>query len=68
MTATAVGAPTSTAPIPTTQRKGLNWPFIGNIAAIVLIMIWCLAPFYWMFVMSPCSCLKTQCCEATSVG
>lgn len=52
MTATAVGAPTSTAPIPTTQRKGLNWPFIGNIAAIVLIMIWCLAPFYWMFVMS----------------
>ena len=52
MTATAVGAPTSTASIPTTPRKGVNWPFIGNIAAIVVIMVWCLAPFYWMFVMS----------------
>jgi multiple sugar transport system permease protein len=53
MTATAVGAPASTAPTPTTPvKRGLNWPLIGNIAAIVVIMVWCLAPFYWMFVMS----------------
>jgi multiple sugar transport system permease protein len=52
MTATAVGAPASTAPIPTTARKGVNWPFWGNIGAIAVIMVWCLAPFYWMFVMS----------------
>ena len=53
MTATAVGAPASTAPLPTAPtKKPSRWPLIGNIAAIVLIMIWCLAPFYWMFVMS----------------
>jgi multiple sugar transport system permease protein len=52
MTATAVGAPPSTAPLPTAPAKASRWPLIGNLAAIAVIMVWCLAPFYWMFVMS----------------
>jgi multiple sugar transport system permease protein len=52
MTATAVGAPASTTPTPTPPKRGFNWPLWGNIGAIVLIAVWCLAPFYWMFVMS----------------
>jgi multiple sugar transport system permease protein len=28
------------------------WPAIGNIAAIVVIALWCLLPFYWMLVLS----------------
>ena len=34
------------------SKKGLNWPVIGNAGAIALITVWCLAPFYWMVVMS----------------
>lgn len=54
MTATTeVGAPAAT-PAATTPpaAKASRWPLIGNIAAIFLICVWCLAPFYWMFVMS----------------
>jgi multiple sugar transport system permease protein len=53
MSATAVGAPTSTGPGTTPAvQKPSNWPVIGNFAAIGVILLWCLAPFYWMFVMS----------------
>jgi multiple sugar transport system permease protein len=33
-------------------KPGFNWAGVGNIAAIVLIVFWCLAPFYWMLVLS----------------
>jgi multiple sugar transport system permease protein len=32
--------------------EGFNWNKVGNYAMIGLIVVWCLAPFYWMFVMS----------------
>jgi multiple sugar transport system permease protein len=52
MTATAQ-APTTAADAPVVAPKnGANWPLIRNIAAIALITVWCLAPFYWMAVMS----------------
>ncbi len=33
-------------------KRAFNWPLFRNILAIVVIVVWCLAPFYWMFVMS----------------
>jgi multiple sugar transport system permease protein len=35
-----------------TGRRSTNWGGIGNGVAIALIVLWCLAPFYWMLVMS----------------
>jgi multiple sugar transport system permease protein len=34
------------------QPKRFNWGNAATIAVIVVIMIWCLAPFYWMLVLS----------------
>ncbi|MBT0773846.1 carbohydrate ABC transporter permease [Kineosporia sp. J2-2] len=33
-------------------KKGFNWGGLGNGAAIVVIVFWCLAPFYWMAVLA----------------
>lgn len=53
MTDTAVrtGAGTSTAPEYVPPRRS-PWPVIRNVAAIAVIMLWCLLPFYWMLVLS----------------
>ena len=53
MTATTAAADTGTAatPVPP-EKKGVNWSVVTNYAAIVVILVWCLAPFYWMFLMS----------------
>jgi multiple sugar transport system permease protein len=43
------------APAATTARragKGFQWGVFGSYASIVLIVFWCLAPFYWMAVMA----------------
>ncbi|GAA3609678.1 carbohydrate ABC transporter permease [Kineosporia mesophila] len=54
MTATSVGVPvgnTADRPI-RPYKQGFNWGQAGNLAAIVLIAFWCLAPFYWMLVLA----------------
>jgi multiple sugar transport system permease protein len=33
-------------------KKAFPWGVIGSYASIVIILVWCLAPFYWMLVMS----------------
>jgi multiple sugar transport system permease protein len=38
--------------VPLRTQGGINWGNVGTISVIVLIIIWCLAPFYWMLVMS----------------
>ncbi|MGI8879936.1 MAG: carbohydrate ABC transporter permease [Jatrophihabitans sp.] len=52
MTSSLQASQADLADAPPPVKRGANWPFIGNIAAIALIVVWCLAPFYWMFVMS----------------
>lgn len=52
MTTTAVRPDTRSAPGEFTPPRKSPWPAIGNIAAIALIAIWCLVPFYWMLVLS----------------
>ena len=32
--------------------KGFDWGRVGTIAAMVIIIFWCLAPFYWMLVLA----------------
>lgn len=34
------------------NRRPFKWSTVGNIVAIVVIILWCLLPFYWMLVMS----------------
>jgi multiple sugar transport system permease protein len=34
------------------RTKRFDWGNIGTLAVIVLIIVWCLAPFYWMLVLS----------------
>jgi multiple sugar transport system permease protein len=33
-------------------KRPFPWGTIGSYASIVVILVWCLAPFYWMVVMS----------------
>lgn len=47
---TAVNAPTEA--VDTRRRSGFNRGNIGTMAVIVLIIFWCLAPFYWMVVLA----------------
>lgn len=34
------------------KRSRFTWSLLGNIVAIVVILLWCMLPFYWMVVMS----------------
>jgi multiple sugar transport system permease protein len=54
MTVTTEAPPrkTSADDVPLRTKGGINWGNVGTISVIVLIIIWCLAPFYWMLVMS----------------
>jgi multiple sugar transport system permease protein len=36
----------------TGRRAPLRWNLIGNVVAIVVVLLWCLAPFYWMLVLA----------------
>jgi multiple sugar transport system permease protein len=45
----AAGTPTATAPRP---KAPFSWGKWGGYASMAIIIIWCLAPFYWMIVMS----------------
>jgi multiple sugar transport system permease protein len=34
------------------RRAPFNWSIVGNILTFVVILVWCLAPFYWMLVLA----------------
>jgi multiple sugar transport system permease protein len=51
-TVTAVSTPPTEAAVPALQRRKLRWGNIGTGAMMVVIFVWCLAPFYWMLVLS----------------
>jgi len=50
-TLTAPAAVPSAAAIPE-ARKRFKWGNVGTIAVMVIIIVWCLAPFYWMLVLA----------------
>jgi multiple sugar transport system permease protein len=55
MTAVAHGSTAVNAPAEATtsrSKKSFNAGNIGTLAVIALIIFWCLAPFYWMLVLS----------------
>jgi len=49
MASTTATVPT-TAAVPATRRRSVNWANVRSYLGIVLIVIFCLAPFYWMVV------------------
>ena len=51
MTAVAERTASPAAEQYTPPRKS-PWPMIRNVAAITVIVLWCLLPFYWMLVLS----------------
>jgi multiple sugar transport system permease protein len=52
----SVQAPTASAgaaPVTVEQpKRGFPWGSVGSYASIVIILIWCLAPFYYMTIMA----------------
>jgi multiple sugar transport system permease protein len=52
--ATATTAPPTTATADTIPANPhhRHWSNIGTVAVMVIIVIWCLAPFYWMTVLA----------------
>lgn len=51
--ATQTAAPgATTAPAVRRRRRRLNWRATGRSFGMLLIVVWCLAPFYWMLVAS----------------
>lgn len=51
-TATAAPARPMGQPVELERKRGVNWGNIGTAAVMVIIIIWCLLPFYWMLVLS----------------
>jgi multiple sugar transport system permease protein len=51
-TATAAPARPAGAAITPERRRGINWNHVGTVTVMVIIILWCLAPFYWMLVLS----------------
>ncbi len=50
--ATQAPSTTSSEDVPMRTKGGINWGNVGTITVIAIIIFWCLAPFYWMLVMS----------------
>ena len=50
----SVQAPTAPAGEATVEqpKRGFPWGVVGSYASIVIILMWCLAPFYYMIVMA----------------
>ena len=46
------GRAAATEPRAQARRKGMNWGVVRSYLGITLIVIFCLAPFYWMIVTS----------------
>lgn len=51
MASTTVTVP-ATATVSVTRRRSVNWASVRSYVGIALIVIFCLAPFYWMVVTS----------------
>jgi multiple sugar transport system permease protein len=54
MTTASVATPVSVPEerVITQRKRRFNWGNVGTMAIIALIIVWCLAPFYWMLVLS----------------
>jgi multiple sugar transport system permease protein len=46
-----IAAPTPASVIPV-AKKPFKWGNVGTVAVMVVIIVWCLAPFYWMLVLA----------------
>jgi multiple sugar transport system permease protein len=51
-TATALPTRPSAESVAPLRRRRLNWGNVGTVTVMVIIILWCLAPFYWMLVLS----------------
>jgi multiple sugar transport system permease protein len=52
-TATAIPTrPTGGTTAPEKLPRKINWGNVATLSVIVIIILWCLAPFYWMLVLS----------------
>jgi multiple sugar transport system permease protein len=52
-TATAIPTrPTGGTAAPEKLPRKVNWGNVATLSVIVIIILWCLAPFYWMLVLS----------------
>jgi multiple sugar transport system permease protein len=51
-TATALPTRPAEESVPRLKRRRLNWSNTGTVTVMVIIILWCLAPFYWMLVLS----------------
>jgi multiple sugar transport system permease protein len=52
-TATAIPTrPTGGTAVPEKLPRKINWGNVATLTVIVIIILWCLAPFYWMLVLS----------------
>ncbi|MCW2527942.1 MAG: sugar transporter permease, partial [Pseudonocardiales bacterium] len=38
--------------VPARRRRQFSWGTVGTVGTVVVMLVWCLAPFYWMLVMS----------------
>lgn len=52
MTTATATAPSSTTSVATRRKASFDGRALGRVAGMVLIVVWCLAPFYWMVVAS----------------
>jgi multiple sugar transport system permease protein len=48
---TTLTAPVPSATIPV-ARKRFKWGNVGTVVVMAIIILWCLAPFYWMLVLA----------------
>lgn len=52
-TATTTAPPVPAAPASAPRRgRGVNWSTVGTAVTTMIIVVWCLAPFYWMLVLA----------------
>ncbi|MEU1534707.1 carbohydrate ABC transporter permease [Streptomyces fagopyri] len=52
MTTTTALPVRTTGSVQPRQRRKIRWNTAGTAATTVIIIVWCLAPFYWMLVLS----------------
>ncbi len=50
--ATATVAPPRSSGLEIERKKSVNWGNIATAVVMVIVIIWCLLPFYWMLVLS----------------
>lgn len=45
-------APPAPPAVPLTARRKFQWGNLGTVSMLVVVILWCLLPFYWMVVMA----------------